>query len=131
MANKYYYPMVDAYPQIYEALMAAFFYGHKLQKVVNISESWPRSAVKAPLIVLSELTNQNTRTSCVDELAFQVDIWAESSDDLRTMADTVDETLCSIGFRRTMASPADNSNGFRRIFRYGRRVDKRSMRLID
>lgn len=118
-----YFPMIDAYPQIREELQGLD---------AEITECWPRKQPEYPLIVITELTNSQTQTSGVDELAYQLDLWAEDRDTLRTLRDRTDEAMCKMGWRRTMASPLEeNQNGFRRIFRYGRKVDKRSMRLID
>lgn len=124
MENKY-YPMVDAFPQIREAL-------EQLPDSPTVSERWPQKQPDGALIVVTELTNAATSTPVVDELAYQVDVWAEDEGIFRRLCAGVDEALSGIGFLRTLASPPDfYPEGHRRTFRYSRRVDKRLMRLIN
>lgn len=123
MANNY-YPMVDLYPQIKAAL-------ELLPDTPAVREKWPRAERKGKLIVVTELTNANTNTETVDQLSYQVDVWADDEATLRRMCSGVDKALCTMGFKRTMAEPFDESEGFRKIFRYGRRVDKLLSRFID
>lgn len=119
-----YFPMVDAYPQIKAAL-------ELLPDNPRVTEKWPRAERKGSLIVVSEITNNHTGTSCVDQLGYQVDVWADEEETLRRLCAGVDEALSTMGFKRTMAEPFDDSDGFRRIFRYSSRIDKRLMRLIN
>lgn len=123
MAVKY-YPTADAFPQIKMALEA-------LPDHPKVTERWPRSERRGSLIVVTEITNIHTAACCVDQLSYQVDVWADDEDTLRRMADGVDEALSTMGFKRTMAGAIDDSDGFRKLFRFGRKVDKRLMRLID
>lgn len=122
MAN--YFPMVDAFPQI-KALL------EELPDQPKVTERWPRSECSPPLIVVSELTNTHTAVKCVDQLTYQIDIWTRDSEALRRLSNDVDEAMTNMGFRRTLAQPEDDTDGFLRTFRYGRKVDKRLMRLID
>lgn len=119
-----YYPMVDLYPQIKAAL-------ELLPDNPAVRERWPRAERKGSLIVVTEITNISTGTETVDQLSYQVDVWADDEDTLRRMCSGVDEALSKMGLKRTLAEPFDDSEGFRKIFRYGRRVDKILNRLID
>jgi hypothetical protein len=74
----------------------------------------------------------STAIQCVDELTYQIDIWCDAADTLRTLAQQVDLTLAEIGFRRTYSGPAAYEvDGMRKTMRFGRKVDKRTLRLID
>lgn len=123
MASNY-YPMVDAFPQIKAALEA-------LPDNPKVTATWPRAERRGPLIVVTEIGNSNTNIRVVDQLSYQLDVWADDGDVLRRLCADADAVMADIGFRRTLAQPEDDSNGFLRVFRYSRKVDKRFMRLID
>lgn len=124
MANEY-FPMVDAYPQIRDLLEA-------LPDAPTVTERWPRKQVESPTIVVTEISNNHTDIDCVDQLGYQIDLFMEDLTQLRRVCDCVDEALWRIGFRRTMKQPWDSgADGARMTLRYSRRVDKRSMRLIN
>lgn len=125
------YPgMVDAIPQVRQALASL---GTTLP--YTVSEQWPRTSITGNLITVTEITNTSTGWRCVDELAYQVDIWATEADAVRELAPLVNDVLLGIGFRRTASQQLDrydkNGGYFRKAFRFGRKVDKRFMRLID
>lgn len=123
MASKY-FPMVDGFPQI-KALLEA------LPDNPKVAERWPRTERKGSLIVVTEISNNHTADACVDQLAYQVDIWADDDDTLRRLCAGADEALSTMGLKRVMAEPVDDLDGFRRIFRYSSRIDKRMLRLIN
>lgn len=125
------YPgMVDAIPQIRQALASL-----DTTLPYTVSEQWPRTSITGNLITVTEITNTSTGWRCVDELAYQVDIWATEADAVRELAPLVNDALLGIGFRRTASQQLDrcdkNGGYFRKAFRFGRKVDKRFMRLID
>lgn len=124
------FPMVDATPQlraVLEDLDVGFAY--------SVSEGWPRKAPSGPLITIQEITNQNTQIPVVDQLAWQVDLWARERDSIRSLAAAMDQALTGLGLRRSYAGPEevqDRGGGYyRKIMRYGRNVDKRTLRLVD
>lgn len=125
------YPgMVDAIPQIRQALASL-----DTTLPYTVSEQWPRTSITGNLITVTEITNTSTGWRCVDDLAYQIDVWAAEADAVRELAPLVNDALLGIGFRRTAAQPLDrydkNGGYFRKAFRFGRKIDKRFMRLID
>lgn len=125
------YPgMVDAIPQIRQALASL-----DTTLPYTVSEQWPRTSITGNLITVTEITNTSTGWRCVDDLAYQIDVWAAEADAVRELAPLVNDALLGIGFRRTASQQLDrydkNGGYFRKAFRFGRKVDKRFMRLID
>lgn len=125
------YPgMVDAIPQIRQALASLDTTLH-----YTVSEQWPRTSITGNLITVTEITNTSTGWRCVDDLAYQIDVWAAEADAVRELAPLVNDALLGIGFRRTASQQLDrydkNGGYFRKALRFGRKVDKRFMRLID
>lgn len=125
------YPgMVDAIPQIRQALASL-----DTTLPYTVSEQWPRTSITGNLITVTEITRSSTSWRCVDDLAYQIDVWAAEADAVRELAPLVNDALLGIGFRRTASQPLDrydkNGGYFRKALRFGRKVDKRFMRLID
>lgn len=125
------YPgMVDAIPQIRAALSAL-----DTDLAYTVSERWPRAAISGNLITLTEITNIGTEVGCVDRLAVQVDIWSTEADAVRELTPLVNAVLLEIGFTRQTTEQLDRLTAkggyYRKMMRFGRRVDKRTMRLID
>lgn len=125
------YPgMIDAIPQIRQALASL-----NATLPYTISEQWPRAAITGNLITVTEITNTSTGWRCVDDLAYQIDVWAAEADAVRELTPLVNDALLRIGFRRTASQPLDrydkNGGYFRKALRFGRKIDKRFMRLID
>lgn len=121
--------MVDAEMQIKDAL-------RDLDPKISyaVSSRWPRRGDTGNLITVTEITNTQTAVAVVDNLAYQIDLWSLEADVIVTLAPLVNAALCGMGFRRDYASPAEpyqDGNFYRRTFRFGRKVDKRTMRLID
>lgn len=125
-----YLGMIDAIPQIRQALAAL-----DTKLTYTVSEQWPRAAITGNLITVTEITNTSTGWGCVDDLAYQIDIWATEADAVRELAPLVNDALLGMGFRRTAAQQLDrydkNGGYFRKALRFGRKVDKRTLRLID
>lgn len=125
------YPdMVDAIPQIREALA-----GLNTSLAYTVSEQWPRTAITGNLITVAELTNIGTEVDCVDRVAYQIDVWSSAADPVRELTPLVNEAMLTIGFRRQASEQLDrltaNGGYYRKAMRFGRKVDKRTMRLID
>ncbi len=125
------YPgMVDAIPQIRQALASL-----DTTLPYTVSEQWPRTSITGNLITVTEITNTSTGWRCVDDLAYQIDVWAAEADAVRELTPLVNDALLRIGFRRTASQPLDrydkNGGYFRKALRFGRKIDKRFMRLID
>jgi hypothetical protein len=93
-----------------------------------------RAQAAGDLVVWREWANRSTDCPVVDELLFEVQILAQDTDRLRTLCDGVNAALLELGLRRVYSSPdafdAD-SGRCTKTFRFGRKVDKRWMRLMD
>ncbi|MCC8076237.1 MAG: hypothetical protein LIO95_09940 [Clostridiales bacterium] len=121
--------LVDATPDIREALE-----GLDTDLTYTVSAQWPRTAPTSSLITITELDNsQRTGLLVVDRLSYQIDLWGPDADALRTLAPLVNTAVLSVGFLRTYSGPLEleGSSYYRKTMRFGRSVDKRSMRLID
>ncbi len=101
----------------------------------QVNMSFPESKNDGNMISYFELTNVSTNIPTVDEIAFQIDIWAFALTDLFTLADLVDHCMTDMGFLRKFSSPDsmlhDPSGYLRKILRYGRKVETLTNRLID
>lgn len=83
-------------------------------------------------IVWGEWSNVSTDCPVVDELAYQVIVLAGNMDRLRILCAGVNEVLLRLGLKRIYTSPDGfEDNRYTKTLRFGRRVDKRTMRLID
>ncbi|MCC8064165.1 MAG: hypothetical protein LIO70_03640 [Clostridiales bacterium] len=121
--------MVDALPDIKAALE-----GLDTDITYTVSAQWPRSAPTGALITITELDNaQVAGLLVVDRLSYQIDLWGTDADELRTLAPLVNAAMLSLGFLRDYAGALtmEGSSYYRKTLRFGRRVDKRWMRLID
>ncbi|MCD8381547.1 MAG: hypothetical protein LUC30_01310 [Clostridiales bacterium] len=121
--------LTDAAGQVREALA-----GLDTELTYTVSGQWPRSAPTGTVITVTELDNaQVSGLLVVDRLSFQIDLWGTDGDSLRALAPLVNTALLSLGLLRDYAGPLELERGnyFRKTFRFGRRVDKRSMRMID
>lgn len=101
----------------------------------KVKMAFPETRAEGNVLSYYELSNTSTYISCVDEIAFQIDLWFSDLDALFTMMERVDAALLCIGFLRQFTSPDsmlhDPSGYLRKSLRYGRRVDTRTNRLID
>lgn len=120
--------LADALPTIRAALE-----GLDTEVSYTVSAQWPRKAPTGALITVTELDNsQISGRLVVDRLSYQIDLWGPDADELRTLAPLVNTALLSVGFLREYAGALGIENGYyRKTFRFGRRVDKRTLRLID
>lgn len=125
------YPsIIDAVPQIRAALSEL-----ETDLTYTVSEQWPRALITGNLITVTEITNAGTDVGCVDRLGYQIDVWAPEADPVRELVPLVDAAVQGIGFRRDSAWQLDRltvkGGYYRKALRYSRRVDKRTLRLID
>lgn len=96
------------------------------QVVYNNAERW---------ITYFELSNIDTNTPTVQEIAFQVDLWTVTFAELQEAMLLIDEEMKKKGLKRQFVSPDsimnDPSGYKRKTFRYGSRVDLMFNRFID
>ncbi|MCD7803091.1 MAG: hypothetical protein LUH09_09395 [Clostridiales bacterium] len=121
--------LTDAAAAVREALE-----GLGTETAYTVSGQWPRSAPTGTVITVTELDNaQVSGLLVVDRLSFQIDLWGTDGDAIRTLTPLVNTALLSMGLLRDYAGPLtlERGNYFRKTLRFGRRVDKRSMRMID
>lgn len=122
--------MIDARGQIRELLESVEYEGLKVKM------SYPKSIGDVPLITFIQMTNTGTGMhSVVNNLGFQIDIWAITLDECIEIMLKVDEKMTDLGFNRDYESPDDDSvdaSGFRKkTLRYSSKVDTRTNRLIS
>lgn len=119
--------MVDAAGQIRAALT-----GLDTAVDYRVLFRWPRTEDAGALITVTELTNSQTDIPVVDALGYQIDLWAAERDDVDELAPLVNAALCGFGLRREYSGATEyQNNKYRKTLRFGRKVDKRTMRLID
>lgn len=96
------------------------------QVFYNNAERW---------ITYFELSNVDTETPTVQDIAFQVDLWTVTVAELLEAMLLIDEEMQKKGLKRQFVSPDsmmnDPSSYKRKTFRYGSRVDLMFNRFID
>lgn len=101
----------------------------------TLSSRFPRSSAEGDLVTWGEYANLSTECPVVDRLTYQVTVWALDLDRLRALSSGVNRALVGLGLKRVYASPDDFTSDtlgyYTKTFRFGRKVDKRTMRLID
>ena len=121
--------MVDAREQFKGILESV-----KLSKPFTVKMQFPKTVSDGEMFTFFELLNTQL-SDVVDEIAFQVDCWAYDMETLTEMSQKVSDKLTAVGFRRQFSSPdifpLDSGEYFRKTFRFGRKVDTRTNRLID
>lgn len=122
--------LVDLRPQVYQALEEAV-----AGLSVSVRQSWPRSRNEGVLITYGEYSNTSTSVSVVDAISYQVDIWAFDRETVVTLSQRVNAAMVGLGLKRQYAGADEGgvtAMGYEhKVFRFGRRVDKRTMRLVD
>lgn len=100
-----------------------------------LSSRFPKGGALKQAVIWGEYSNVSTDCPVVDELIFQVDLWTFDRSAQNELAQAVNRAMTGLGLRRVYAGPDsydDTGPGYyRKTFRFGRRVDKRTMRLID
>lgn len=122
--------LCDGREQVCQALSAAAEeLGFRLRNTA------PRSSGAGETVTWGEWSNKSTDCPVVDEVSYQVKIWARDLDRLRAISAGVNRAMLGLGLRRNYTSPDDFTEDgvgfYTKTFRFGRRVDKRTMRLID
>lgn len=122
--------LVDGRQAVRDALSAV-----ETDLTFTVRGSYPRTTDDGVLITVGEYTNVATDCPVVDQIAYQLDIWAFDRETVVRLSEAVNEALTKLGLKRQYAGPdtqSDDPAGYcRKTFRYGRKVDKRTMRLID
>ncbi len=122
--------MIDARGQIRELLESIDHNGLKVKM------SYPKSIGDVPLITFIQIANTGTGMhSVVDNLGFQIDVWATTRDECIDIMLKVDDKMTDLGFNRDYESPDgdsyDASEYYRKTLRYSSKVDTRTNRLIS
>lgn len=122
--------LVDGRKAVRDALAGA-----ETALTFTIRGSYPHSTDAGVVVTVGEYTNVATDCPVVDQIAYQIDIWAFDRETVVELSQAVNTALTGLGLKRQYAGPdtvSDDPAGYcRKTFRYGRRVDKRTMRLID
>lgn len=122
--------LVDARAQIRGALEAAECEIH-----FDVRQRWPVTQAEGVVVTYQEYSNVSTQCPVVDELVYQVDVWAFDRETVQTVASAVNRAMLALGLKRVWsgedALADDSSRYLRKSYRFGRKVDKRSMRLVD
>lgn len=121
--------LVDAREQVYAALSRL-----ETEQDYTLRSRYPRGRTGLPAVIWFEYANTGTDCPVVDRLVFQVELWTESLDSQNDLAQAVNTAMLRLGLRRSYGGPDSWDEGghcYRKIFRFGRKVDKRTLRLID
>lgn len=122
--------LVDGRTQVRQALT-------EMECAVSFSVQgrYPRSTQDGVMVTVGEYSNTSTDCPVVDKLSYQIDLWAFDRGTVVALSEAVNRTLVGMGFRREYTGPDERSEeplGYcKKTFRYGRKVDKRWMRLMD
>lgn len=124
------YLWVDARGQVKELLE-----GMECSVPYTVRASFPKGRPEGNVVTWKEYANVSTPIPVVDEIVFQVDLWTADQESIFALSQGVNRALVGAGFARRFAGPAawrDEGMGYyHRVLRFGRKVDKRFMRLID
>ena len=122
--------LVDGRAQVAQALRAL-----DCATPYTLRHTHPRRAQDGEVVTWREYDNRNTECPVVDALSYEVMVWARDLDALADLCSGVNRAMTALGLRREYAAPdefqADGLGYYTKVFRFGRRIDKRTMRLID
>lgn len=122
--------LVDARAEVRAALEAAL-----ADTEASVRQSWPTQPNEGTIVTWGEYQNTSTDCSVVDSISYQVDLWAERRETVVTLSALVNTALVGMGFKRLYSSPDEGGKtplGYEhKCFRFGRKVDKRTLRLVD
>lgn len=120
--------LVDLREQVREALLAM-----ECGTAFSVRQSWPREQSDGVVVTYREYDNRSTSVSVVDAVEYQIDIWAFERETVVALAEQVNCALLTMGLKRTYMGPETLENGMfeHKTLRFGRKVDKRWMRLVD
>lgn len=100
--------------------------------LVTLRSHFSRTVPEGDTLTYGEYSNTGTDIAVVDAVSYQVDIRATDPDKLRQIAAAVNTALLALGLRREYSSPDGfDDTHYTKTFRFGRKIDKRTMRLID
>lgn len=99
----------------------------------TVRQSQPREPSQGIIITYQEFDNRSTNCPVVDEVSYQIELWAFQREDLVTLAEAVNRAMLEMGLKRLYMGPESvEPDGYeRKIMRFGRLIDKRYMRFID
>lgn len=98
----------------------------------TLRNGWPRASVEGEAVFWGEHSNTSTDLAVVDEVSYFVVLRARDWDRLWELSEAVNQALLELGLRRQYASPDEFDEGYcTKTFRFGRKIDKRFMRLVD
>ena len=119
--------LVDARQQVKAALE-----GMHSEIAFDVRQSWPREQTDRIVITYSEYDNRSTDCPVVDALTYQIDIWCFDRETAVELAGLVNRAMLELGLKRTYMSEVMENGVFqRKTMRFGRKIDKRWMRLMD
>jgi hypothetical protein len=120
--------LVDLREQVKEALEQI-----DCDVAFSVRQSYPRERAEGVIITYNEFNNRSTDCSVVDELSYQIDIWAFDRETVVKLTEKVNRAMLELGLRRVYMGPdkSEDSKYERKTMRFGRKIDKRFMRLVD
>jgi hypothetical protein len=119
--------IADLRPQIKAALLAI-----ESDVPFAVRQRWSSEAAGGVCVTYAEIENRSTECPVVDELSYQIDVWAQSQDEVTYVAGVVNDALLEMGLKRQSRKESVEENGVRRCTMvFGRKVDKRWGRFID
>ncbi len=122
--------LVDGRAQVKAALE-----GVACEVEYTVRQRYPSAASDGVLVTYGEYSNVSTDCSVVDQIVYQVDVWAFDRETVNLVAAAVNSAMLEMGLKRTYAGSdtvaGDSSGYLRKTYRFGRKVDKRTMRLVD
>lgn len=122
--------LVDGREQVAQALK-----GMEMEFAFSVSGTYARENGGGAQVIWSEFSNVSTDVPVVDKLVYQVTVRAENLDRLRALCQGVNRAMLKLGLRRTYAGDdgfdSEGAGAYTKTYRFGRKIDKRTMRLID
>lgn len=125
--------MIDIEQQVYNAVRTAVLTAYPSATIATVEE---RTPAKFPFVAIQEMTN-TTKTNTIDssftekyvDVMYQVDCYSNATvgrrSECKDLLGIVDGVMTSLGFYRTMSSPAnmDRATAYRMTARYTAAVD--------
>ncbi len=98
-----------------------------------VRQSSPRESAEGVVVTYQEYDNRSTDCSVVDEVSYQLELWAFDRESLLILAESVNRAMLELGMKRLYMGPEVLEMGVyeHKIMRFGRLIDKRCMRMID
>lgn len=120
--------LVDLREQIRAALLAIPY-----PKPFAVRQHFPREPAQGTVLLYQEYDNHSTACPVVDELCYQIDVYAPDREAVSALSQLVNSSMLTLGLKRVYMGAETLANGVQehRILRFGRKIDKRFLRLID